>query len=124
MSGAWRTFCQSGYTLNGLFECRGTRLIEDCKLSRYWIFVRGTGAVSRYKYNRSQKTIAVQDLNWGHWPRKAGVQVISEPETRHSTGFKLRTDARVRVQEPLQICLGSRSKSKNVCQTTYPYCPC
>ena len=41
-----------------------------------------------------------------------GVQAVSEPEIYQGVGFKLRADARVRVQEPLQICLGSRSKSK------------
>ena len=34
-------------------------------LSRYRIFVRGTGAVSRYKYDRSQETVKVQDLYCG-----------------------------------------------------------
>jgi len=48
----------------------------------------GTGAVSRYK-------------------------VVSEPEISHGAGFKLRADASVRVQQPLQICLWCRSKSKN-----------
>jgi hypothetical protein len=42
--------------------CRGTSLIEAGKLSRYRIFVGGTGAVSRYKFNRSQKSVTVQDL--------------------------------------------------------------
>jgi len=48
----------------------------------------GTGAVSRYK-------------------------VVSEAEISQGVGFKLRADARVRVQRPLQICLVCRSKSKN-----------
>jgi hypothetical protein len=69
--------------LGALAQCRGTKLIEAKKLSRY-------------------------------------------------TGFKLRADARVRVQQPLRICLGSRSKSKNhdkqlthivrVMLRTYFYC--
>jgi len=67
--------------------------------------------VSRYKFDRSQKTVTVQNVGCGHW-RSVAVQAISEPENCHGAGFKLRTDARVRVQEPLQICLGSRSKSK------------
>jgi hypothetical protein len=43
---------------------------------------------------------------------KAGVQFVSEPESCHGAGFLLRADARVRVQQPLLICLESRSKSK------------
>lgn len=35
------------------------------KLSRYRKFVTGTGAVSRYKLSRSQKSVTVQELNWG-----------------------------------------------------------
>ena len=44
--------------------------------------------------------------------RSVAVQFVSEPEICHGAGFQLRADARIRVQEPLQICLGSRSKSK------------
>jgi len=40
-------------------------LIGAGKLSRYRIFVAGTGAVSRYKYNRSQKTVTKQDFDCG-----------------------------------------------------------
>ena len=54
----------AGFLLGALAQCRGTKLIEARKLSRY-------------------------------------------------TGFKLRADARVRVHEPLHICLRCRSKSKN-----------
>jgi hypothetical protein len=43
---------------------------------------------------------------------KAGVQTISEEEINHGAGFKLDADACVRVQQPLQICLECRSKSK------------
>jgi hypothetical protein len=45
--------------------------------------------------------------------RSVAVQAVSEPEICHGAGIILRADARVRVQEPLRICLGSRSKSKN-----------
>ena len=31
----------------------------------YRMFIRSTGAVSRYKLSRSQKTVTVQDLNCG-----------------------------------------------------------
>ena len=34
------------------------------------------------------------------------------PEICHGAGFKLHVDERVRVQQPLQICLERRSKSK------------
>lgn len=47
-----------------------------------------TGAVSRYKFE-------------------------PEPEICHGAEFGLRADAGVRVYHQLQICLGSRSKSKN-----------
>jgi len=47
-----------------------------------------------------------------YW-RSVAVKAVSEPENCHDTGFKLRTDARVRVQEPLQSCHECRSTSKN-----------
>jgi hypothetical protein len=46
-----------------------------------------------------------------HW-RSVAVQAVSEPEICHGAGFKLRADARVRVQVTLQICFECRSKSK------------
>jgi hypothetical protein len=46
-----------------------------------------------------------------YW-RSVAVQAVSEPEIYHGAGFLLRADARVRIQEPLQICLECRSKSK------------
>jgi hypothetical protein len=46
-----------------------------------------------------------------YW-RSVAVQFVSEPENCHGAGFILRAGARVRVQELLQICLESRSKSK------------
>jgi len=56
-------FLPSGYKFCELYECRGTILIRAMKLSRYRIFVAGTGAVSRYKLSRSRKFITVQDFN-------------------------------------------------------------
>jgi hypothetical protein len=53
----------------------------------------------------------VQNVCWGHW-RSVAVQAVSEPENCHGAGFILLAGERTRVQEPLQICLGSRSKSK------------
>ena len=68
--------------------------------------------VSRYKFYRSRETITVQDIYWEHW-RSVAVQFVSKPESCHGAEFKLSADERVRVQLPLLICLGSRSKSKN-----------
>ena len=88
--------------------------------------------VSRYKVDRSRESIPGYKVGCGHLRSVApkaltdegasGVQTISEPEICQGTGFQLRADARfahrsgakvgVRVQQPLQICLGSRSKSK------------
>jgi hypothetical protein len=53
----------------------------------------------------------VQNVGYGHW-RSVAVQVVSEPQNCHDSEFLLRADARVRVQQPLQICLEGRSKSK------------
>jgi hypothetical protein len=58
-------FCSPGTGFCGHYECRGTILIGASKLSRYRIFVGGTGAVSRYNLSRSQKTVTVQNFNWG-----------------------------------------------------------
>ena len=43
---------------------------------------------------------------------RVAVQAVSKPEIYHGAEFKLRADARVRVQQSLQICLERRSKSK------------
>ena len=56
-------FCRHGTNFIEHYACRGTSLIEASKLSRYRLFVAGTGAVSRYKISQSQKFIKVQDLN-------------------------------------------------------------
>ena len=58
-------FCRPGTNFIEHYACRGTSLIGAGKLSRYRIFVGGTGAVSRYKLSRSQKTVTVQDFNCG-----------------------------------------------------------
>ena len=68
-------------------------------------------ARSRYKFDRSREFIPGYKVGCGHW-RSVAVQAISEPEICHDAGFKLRADERVRVQEPLLICLECRSKSK------------
>jgi hypothetical protein len=73
-------------------------------------------AVTRRKHRAgsryfSRETITVPDFYWGHW-RSVAVQVWSEPENYHGTGFLMWAHACVRVQQPLQICLECRSKSK------------
>jgi len=60
-----RSFCRPGTNFIEHYACRGTSLIGAGKLSRYRIFVGGTGAVSRYKLSRSQKVVTMQDLNCG-----------------------------------------------------------
>ena len=70
-------------------------------------------ARSRYKFDWSQQTVKVQDFNLWHW-RSVAVQIVSKPENYHGAGFKLRADARVWMQEPLQNCLEGRSKAKTV----------
>jgi hypothetical protein len=58
-------FCRHGTNFIEHYACRGTSLIGARKLSRYRIFIGGTGAVSRYKLSRSQKSVTVQDFNCG-----------------------------------------------------------
>ena len=56
-------FCRHG---TNFFECwrdRGTMLIGATSLSPVTNLVAGTGAVSRYKLSRSQKSVTVQDFN-------------------------------------------------------------
>ena len=55
-------FCRPGTNFIEYYECRGKGLIGAGKLSWCRIFIRSTGAVSRYKLSRSQKTVKVQDL--------------------------------------------------------------
>jgi hypothetical protein len=47
------------------YACRGTSLIGAANLSLFTKLVAGTGAVSRYNADRSQKFITVQDFNCG-----------------------------------------------------------
>ena len=56
-------FCHPGTNFIEHYACRGTSVNGAGKLSRYRILVGGTGAVSRYKLSRSQKSVIVQDLN-------------------------------------------------------------
>jgi len=50
----------------------------------------------------------VTNVTKWYW-RSVAIQTISKPENYHDAGFKLRADARVRIHELLQICLGYRS---------------
>jgi len=60
-------FLPSYHNFNKDYACRGTGMIGAGKLSRYRVFVGITGAVSRYKLDRSQETVTMQDYNCGHW---------------------------------------------------------
>ena len=55
----WRTFCRPGTNFIEHYACRGTSLIGATNLSPVAKLVAGTGAVSRYKVDRSQKTVKV-----------------------------------------------------------------
>jgi hypothetical protein len=59
-------FCRHGTRFDRSRACRGTILNEDGKLSRYRIINESTGAVSRYKDDRSQEFITVQGFYCGH----------------------------------------------------------
>jgi len=59
----WRGFWHPGTDFNEDYVCLGTRLTGARKLSRCRIIIKGTCAVSRYNFGRSQKTVTVQDLN-------------------------------------------------------------
>ena len=93
----WRTFCRPGTKFIEHYECRGTSLIGAANLSPVTNLVAGTGAVSRYKLSRSQKSVIVQDLNCLQMRALTAVATAK---------------AGVRVQETLRICLECRSKSK------------
>ncbi len=59
----WRGFWHPGTNLIEHYECRGTSFIGATRLSSVTKLVACTGAVSRYKLSRSQKTVTVQDFN-------------------------------------------------------------
>ena len=81
-------FCSPGTKFAEHYECRGTSLIGAGKLSRYKMFVRGTGAVSRYDLSRSQEFNTVQVLNCGQM-RVSGC--IDYYESVLSAGAKAKT---------------------------------
>jgi len=55
----WRTFCRPVTKFIEHYECRGTSLIGATNLSPVTKLFAGTGTVSRYKADRSQKTVKV-----------------------------------------------------------------
>ena len=71
----------------------------------------GVRAASRYKFYRSQKSIPVYKAVGEHWSSIA-VQTITEPEIYQGAEIKLRVAARIRMQEPLEICLDAGAKQK------------
>jgi len=52
-------FCRHGRNLIAYWRDRGTNYVEAANLSPVTNLVAGTGAVSRYKVDRSQKTVKV-----------------------------------------------------------------
>ena len=60
------------------------------KLSRYCYFINSTGAVSRYKLDRSQELVKVQKLNCEYWcevrvPRSAGSVLVAGVKAKTMT---------------------------------------
>ena len=74
--------------------------------------------MSRYKYDRSRKTVTVQDFGYGHLSSVA-VQTISEPESCHGTGFKMRAGAGDRVVIYKSHVIESRMFKNRDKQMTY-----
>ena len=81
----WRSFCRPGTNFIEHYACRDTSLTGARKLSLCRIFFKSTRAVSRYKFDQSQKTVTVQDFYYGqmsvsgsknHYPfvQSAGVE--------------------------------------------------
>ena len=54
-------FCRHGTNFIGFWRGRGTILIGAANLSPVTKLIAGIGAVSRYKLDRSQETVKVQD---------------------------------------------------------------
>ena len=97
-----------GTLARNLSRCKeGTAQFLQSWYKFYYVLAR-----SRYKLDGNHIFITGYKFYALHW-RSVGVQFVSKLEIYHDAGFKLRTDARVRVQEALQICLECRSKCKN-----------
>jgi hypothetical protein len=73
----------------------------------------GVRAVSRYKLYRSREIITSYKTVSGHWSSIA-VQTILAPEIYHGARVKLGAAARIRMHEPLEICLDAGAKAKTV----------
>jgi hypothetical protein len=80
-------FLPSGYKFCKLYECRGTSLIGAVSLSHVTNLVEGTGAVSRYKADRSQKVIKVY---------KALLRVVRESGCNGNYKFVLSAGAKAK----------------------------
>ena len=80
--------------------CRGTSLNGAASLSPDTKFGGG-----------HWRSVAPKALTEAEGERH-GVQFVSKTGISHGAGFKLRVDELIRVQQPLQICHESRSKSK------------
>jgi hypothetical protein len=91
-------------------NCHGTRRLWRVFLHT-WQELCGVRAVSRYKFYRSQKSITGYKTVGEHWSSIA-VQTITEPEIYQGAEIKLRAAARIRMQEPLEICLDAGAKQK------------
>ena len=121
-------FLPSRYKFCELYACRGTSLIEAGKLSRYRIFVRDTGAVSRYNLSRSQKTVTMQDFNCGQM-RVPALSPALRGELREGSGCNGHYEF-VLGAGALPDCRRQAGKAKSVTtcparrETTYLYCPC
>jgi hypothetical protein len=90
--------------------------LSRCKESMARVFavmkeLCGVRAASRYKLYRSREIITGYKTDGEHWSSIA-VQTITEPEIYHGAGVKLRADARVRMQGPLQIYLDAGARQK------------
>jgi hypothetical protein len=62
---------------------------------------------------RSREIITGYKTVGEHWSSVA-VQCWSEPEICHGAEIKLRAAARIRMQEPLEICLDAGAKAKTM----------
>jgi hypothetical protein len=71
----------------------------------------GVRAASRYKAYRSQKSITGYKTDGEHWSSVA-LQCWSEQEIYHGAEIRLRADAGVRMQGPLEICLDAGARQK------------
>ena len=109
-------FCHPGTNLNEHYACRGTSMIGAGKLSRYGILIGGTGAVSRYRLSRSQKTITMQDLYWGQ-VSVSGFKILNEffwpADCQGGRRLEKKKNIRAHTQHPVFAQLAYTSPGKN-----------